>query len=167
MSSQQIDEMLTRVSQIMHHIDQGVIAETEIELIIALFASLAKPETRAATLRSFTRTFETIPPQPVTEPPDAPIVVESEKDQDGEKSAELTEAISIEPIAAPGSSPPAPFAAARIGARPSTDTTYGLSGERISRQLRGSHPRPAQLDEETTKNCRIIDVRSIRDPEDK
>jgi hypothetical protein len=161
MSCKDTDEILTSVSQVMHQIDQGDISETEIELIITLLARLTTPETRAETLRSFTRTFATLPPPPpVTEPPDAPIVVESEKDPDGEKTADETKAISVDP-------PAAPSFAAKIGAKPSMDTTYGLTGERTSHEPRDAGLRPARLDEEITKNCRLINVSSFRDPKAK
>ncbi len=139
--SQQIDEMLACVSQIMHQIEQGNISETEIELIVSLFASLTKPETRALTLRSFTRTFETIPPPP--------IIVESEKNPGG---SEETKAISVEPL------PATPH----IGVKPKVSTTYNMVGPRTSRDLRDTGLRPTRLDDETTKDRCSIDLSAIR-----
>lgn len=164
MSSQDIDEMLTYVSQIMYQIEQGDFSKTEVELVVSLFSGLTKPETRVEILRSFTRTISTIPPPPpITEPPDGPFV-ESEKNVIVNKAAEETIAFSTGPDASV-EPPPASFAP-KIRVKPSVDTTYRFSGRRTSRQLREG-PHTTRLDGETTKDRLIIDVRSLRDPEAK
>jgi hypothetical protein len=160
MSSQDINEMLTCVSQIMHQIEQGDLSETEIQVVVSLLSGLAKPESRADILRSFTRTIKTVPPQPpVTEPPEAgPFVIESEKEPTGNKEPEETKAISV---------PANPRFAANIGVKPKTNTAYTFVRERTSRELRDEGLPPTRLDEETTKGRRIIDVRSFRDPKNR
>ncbi|MCX6781812.1 MAG: hypothetical protein NTW66_01705 [Candidatus Magasanikbacteria bacterium] len=157
MSSQQIDEMLTYVSQIMHQIEQGDIPAAEIELIVSLFAGLIKPESRAKVLRSLTRTIPTMPPASADAPDEGPITIESEKELIEQRGREETIAISTEPQ-------DLPTYAAKIGIKPTGDTTYHMVGQGAHAGPHRGGLRAANLDEQTTKQRRVIDVRSLRGP---
>lgn len=155
--SQKIDEFLAYASRLVHLYDQGQISETETEIMVMIVDAFLDPERRAEVIRSFTRTISTVPPPPLSDSSDPPLIIESEREKMTQKGREPTVGLEL--------SVPPPHPRSAI-TRERRSLTYHIRGGDASRteQLQGN---VAKLGDEPTKRCVTIDVRNlpIRDSE--
>lgn len=149
-------EFVHRGDRIMRQIRSGNISENEAGEILDLLGALAESEKRQFVLLFFARHVPTVPPPP----PDAPvehITIEPERDYTGQGPLEETEVFETGPATPAGPKP--------AGSQKRA-TEYSLVDDKAANHGDNHGGLPvARLSDDTSKERRLINVRSLRKPQ--